>query len=61
MKTDGEGSVPTIFCPNSQCGRAYHASCLTLWFRANPSSHTSFGSLFGPCVFCGHQLSVPTT
>ncbi len=50
--------IPDLICDNAKCRRPYHPSCLWEWFQTQPDARTSFGTVFGACVYCGVEISV---
>ncbi|MCP4088488.1 MAG: hypothetical protein GY746_01660, partial [Gammaproteobacteria bacterium] len=50
--------IPDLICDNAKCRRPYHPSCLWEWFQTQPDARTSFGTVFGACVYCGAEISV---
>ncbi len=51
-------STPDQVCNNAKCSRMYHASCLVDWLQSIPTTRTSFGTLFGACVYCQEPIAV---
>ncbi len=50
--------IPDLICDNAKCRRPYHPSCLWEWFQTQVDARTSFGTVFGACVYCGDEISV---
>jgi E3 ubiquitin-protein ligase FANCL len=53
-----DGRTPDEICPNANCNRLYHHSCLKGWLQSLPSSRNSFGTLFGECPYCQESISI---
>lgn len=56
---DGTTKLPDQYC--GKCGRPYHVLCLSEWLRSLPSTHQSFDTLFGTCIYCSSEISVRVT
>lgn len=50
--------VPDQACPNTKCGKMYHAECLIDWLQSLPTTKSSFGTVFGTCPYCSELISV---
>ena len=50
--------TPDQLCNNSKCGRMYHSSCLIDWLQSVPNTRSSFGTLFGTCIYCQQPIAV---
>ncbi|KAK2950398.1 putative E3 ubiquitin-protein ligase FANCL [Blattamonas nauphoetae] len=48
-----------LYCPNKQCSKAFHPSCLRRWFQTQTVQQTSFNTLFGQCPYCHQNVGVP--
>lgn len=53
-----EGDVPDICCDNAFCGKPFHRQCLLEWLASDPSTRTSFGTMFGACPYCSAPVAV---
>ena len=53
---NGSVSLPSQYC--GKCGRPYHTFCLSEWLRSLPSTHRSFDTMFGKCVYCSTEIKV---
>jgi E3 ubiquitin-protein ligase FANCL len=62
LDTDESNSLskntPDQVCNNTKCNRMYHTSCLIDWLQSIPTTRTSFGTLFGTCVYCQEPIAV---
>lgn len=57
LPTEDEKVVlPNQYC--GKCGRPYHTYCLSEWLRSLPSTHRSFDTMFGKCVYCSTEIKV---
>ena len=54
------GDAPDISCDNASCGKPYHRQCLLEWLASDPSTRTSFGTMFGACPYCSAPIAVKT-
>lgn len=53
-----QGDVPEVNCDNPACGKPFHRLCLREWLAADPSSLTSFATMFGACPYCTAPIAV---
>lgn len=53
-----EGLSPDVYCSSSNCGKAFHRSCLAEWLRSDTHCRQSFNMLFGECPYCSTNISV---
>ena len=51
-------SVPDQACPNTKCCKMYHSHCLLDWLQSLPTTKSSFGTVFGTCIYCSEPISV---
>ena len=62
MEIDGgatvTSSVPDQACPNTKCCKMYHSHCLLDWLQSLPTTKSSFGTVFGTCIYCSEPISV---
>jgi len=53
-----EEEIPDKVCDGKNCGRPFHASCLTLWLKNVPSNRQTLNTIYGKCPYCEEPITV---